>query len=331
MLCDRADRWLIGSRDTMKAQDFRTLVEQLGDLSPVQRDALVEALTAKGSGDQVVAMIETRFAAAPSCGHCGAADFKPWGSASGLKRYMCRACERTFNALTGTPLAGLRLREKWLDYARSLVDGVSLRKAAARTDIHLETSFRWRHRFLAAARNKKASAVTGIVEADETFILKSAKGSRKLVGRSPRKRGGKASKPGLSTDEHDAILIVRDRHGETTDAILFDLSTETIGSHLKPVVAKDAVLVTDGNRAYQAFAAATDIVQIALVASAGQRTIGCYHIQNVNAYQSRFKLWMARFKGVASRYLPSYLGWRRMIERDGEALTPRHCLAGAMG
>jgi len=36
----------------MKAQDFRALVEQLGDLSQVQRDALVEALTAKGSGCQ---------------------------------------------------------------------------------------------------------------------------------------------------------------------------------------------------------------------------------------------------------------------------------------
>lgn len=188
----------------MKAQDFRALVEQLGDLSQVQRDALVEALSAKGSGEDVVVMIETRFAASPSCGHCGEADFKPWGSASGLKRYWCKACERTFNALTGTPLAGLRLREKWLDYARSLVDGVSLRKAAERTDIHLETSFRWRHRFLAVAKDKKATAVTGIVEADETFILKSVKGSRKLVGRAPRKRGGKAKKPGLSTDEHDA-------------------------------------------------------------------------------------------------------------------------------
>lgn len=123
---------------------------------------------------------------------------------------------------------------------------------------------------------------------------------------------------------------MRDRHGETTDAILGDLSAETIGMHLKPVVAKDAVLVTDGNRAYEAFAAATDIVQIALVASVGERTIGCYHIQNVNAYQSRFKFWMARFKGVASKYLPSYLGWRRMIERDGETFTPRHFLAGAM-
>jgi transposase-like protein len=312
----------------MKAQDFRTLVEQLGDLSQVQRDALVEALSARGSGEEVVAMIETRFAAAPACGHCGEADFKPWGRAAGLKRYMCRACSRTFNALTGTPLARLRLREKWLDYARALVDGVSLRKAAARTGIGLDTSFRWRHRFLATARDKKAGAVTGIVE---TFILKSAKGSRKLVGRAPRKRGGKAKKPGLSTDEHDAILIVRDRHGETTDALLADLSAETIGAHLRPVVARDAVLVTDGNKAYEAFAAATDITQMALVASAGERTIGCYHIQNVNAYQSRFKLWIGRFNGVASKYLPSYLGWRRMIERDGERLTPRHCLAGAMG
>jgi transposase-like protein len=283
----------------MKAQDFRTLVEQLGDLSQVQREALVEALSAKGWGAEVVALIETRFAAAPCCGHCGKADFKPWGSASGLKRYMCKACARTFNALTGTPLSRLRLREKWLDYAHALVDGISLRKAAERTDINLETSFRWRHRFLAAARDKKASAVTGIVEADETFILKSAKGSRKLVGRAPRKRGGKARKPGLSTDEHDAILIVRDRHGATTDAMLADLSAATIGAHLKPVVAKDAVLVTDGNRAYQTFAAETGITQMALVASASERTIGCYHIQNVNAYQSRFKLWMVRFKGVA--------------------------------
>lgn len=314
----------------MKAQDFRALVEQLGDLTTVQRDALIEALSAKGSSQEVVALIETRFAAAPACGHCGKSEFGTWGSASGLKRYKCHACGRTFNALTGTPLSGLRLREKWLGYARSLVDGVSLRKAAAANDIHLETSFRWRHRFLAAAKTKKAGAVAGIVEADETFILKSAKGSREIVGRAPRKRGGKAKKPGLSTDEHDAVLIVRDRHGETTDAMLADLSAATIGAHLSPVVARDAVLVTDGNKAYEAFAAATGITQMALVAAHGERVIGCYHIQNVNGYVSRFDLWRARFKGVASKYLPSYLGWRRMIERDGDRLTPRHCLAEAL-
>jgi transposase-like protein len=315
----------------MKAKDFQAIVGQLGDLTEVQREALMEALSAKGGGSEVIALIETRFAAAPACGHCGEADFKFWGSASGLKRYMCRSCGRTFNALTGTPLARLRRREKWFDYARALVDGVSLRKAAARSGIHLETSFRWRHRFLASARDNKARAVTGIVEADETFILKSAKGSRKIAGRAPRKRGGKAKKRGLSTDEHDAILIVRDRHGATTDAMLADLSAESIGAYLKPVVAKDAVLVSDGNRAYEAVAADLDITQIALVASAGERVIGCYHTQNVNAYQRRFKQWLARFNGVASKYLPNYLGWRRMIEREAEALTPSHCLAIAIG
>jgi hypothetical protein len=50
----------------------------------------------------------------------------------------------------------------------------------------------------------------------------------------------------------------------------------------------------------------------------------------VNAYTSRLKTWMVRFKGVASKYLASYLGWRRMIERDGDRLTPRHALAMAI-
>lgn len=40
---------------------------------------------------------------------------------------------------------------------------------------------------------------------------------------------------------------------------------------------KDAVLVADGNRAYEVFAAATNIPQTGLVANAGERTIGCYH------------------------------------------------------
>ena len=58
---------------------------------------------------------------------------------------MCKACGRSFNVLAGTPLARLRLREKWLDHARSFADGVSQRKAAARTDIRLEISILRRH------------------------------------------------------------------------------------------------------------------------------------------------------------------------------------------
>jgi transposase-like protein len=315
----------------MKSREFQGLMEQLGELTPVQRTALMAALDGKGPANEAIALIEARFAAAPACGHCKSERFGGWGSASGLRRYKCKACKRTFNALTGTPLAQLHRRDAWLEYARAIVDRVSLRKAAARADVCLDTSFRWRHRFVQAARDNRPSVVTGVVEADETFILKSAKGSRKLVGRPARKRGGKARKPGLSTDDHDAILVIRDRHAVTTDHILPDLEGRTFAAFLKPVVAKDAVLVSDGRAAYGLFAREAGIDHVSLNARAGERSSGSYHIQNANAYHSRLKLWMLPFKGVASKYLPSYLGWRRMIERDGDRLTPRHTIAEALG
>jgi transposase-like protein len=95
----------------MKAQDFKAFVEQLGDLSEVQRAALAAALAGKGSANEAIALIETRFAAEPACGHCKSQRFGGWGKASGLKRYKCKDCGRTFNALTGTPLAQLHRRD----------------------------------------------------------------------------------------------------------------------------------------------------------------------------------------------------------------------------
>ncbi len=51
---------------------------------------------------------------------------------------------------------------------------------------------------------------------------------------------------------------------------------------------------------------------MALAISRGERRQGVFHIQNVNAYHSRLKTWMRRFNGVATKYLPSYLGAPRI-------------------
>jgi transposase-like protein len=313
----------------MNGKGFQALVAQLGDLSNVQRDALITALKRRLSLDDAIELIDSQFKTAPCCGHCGSKSVGGWSSQNGLARYRCRDCTRTFNALTGTPLAQLHRRDAWFDYARAIADGLSLRKAAARCGIALDTSFRWRHRFLKAAKDVKAKTVRGIVEADETFIRTSAKGSKKLVGRAPRKRGTK-SKPGLSSDDYTPVLIVRDRHGATLDHVLPDLLAPTFARLLQPVVAGDALLVSDGRAAYGQFADVAGLLHISLNASKGERTYGSYHIQNVNAYISRLKDWMRRFKGVATRHLPSYLGWRRMIEREGENLSETRCLMQAL-
>jgi transposase-like protein len=313
----------------MKTKAFQALLDELGGLTPIQRTALATALKSSGSADDVITLLESEFAKAPACGHCGCEDFSKWGVATGMKRYMCKACNRTFNALTGTPLAHLHKREKWLDYARAIVDGLTLRKAAARVGVHLETSFRWRHRFLATSKEAKPERLSGIVEADETFILKSAKGSRGLVGRAPRKRGGKPKKTGTSPDDYDIVLIARDRSGATTDHILYDLTAPTTAEVLKPIVAKDAVLVSDGRDAYAAFAHAESILHIAIIASRGEHVYRGFHIQNVNAYTSRLKSWLRPFRGVASWHLSSYLGWRRSVERLADKFTPERYLQDA--
>lgn len=225
----------------MKETEFQVLVTQLGGLSEVQRLALLEALKAKRPAAEALKLIEARFDAAPCCGHCGSHAQQPWGQASNLKRYRCKDCRRTFNALTGTPLAQLHRRDVWLAYGQALADGVSLRKAAKRCRIDLTTSFRWRHRFLSSAQDKKARSLAGVVEADETFFLKSQEGSRKIAGRAPRKRGGVARKRGIS-EEQVPVLIVRDRSTATTDRVLPDLKAEAIARTLDPIVARDALL-----------------------------------------------------------------------------------------
>jgi hypothetical protein len=50
--------------------------------------------------------------------------------------------------------------------------------------------------------------------------------------------------------------------------------------------------------------------------AAGVRVAGALHVQNVNAYHSRFKQWLRRFHGVVSHYLSNHLGWRWAVDAD---------------
>ena len=50
----------------------------------------------------------------------------------------------------------------------------------------------------------------------------------------------------------------------------------------------------------------------------------------MNAYHQRFRQWLARFHGVASRYLPNYLGWRWALD-DQRIASPERLLRAARG
>lgn len=114
----------------MKATEFRTWMEAFDRMSRGQRDKLREQLQGKAGGDKGVELIEQSFSAQPVCPHCASTELHRWGGSCGLQRYRCCSCNRTFNALTRTPLAGLRHKDKWLNYEQAMVQGLSIRKAA---------------------------------------------------------------------------------------------------------------------------------------------------------------------------------------------------------
>ena len=311
----------------MEREAFQAWLAEADGLSPRQREEAERVLAEPASLAAVVALLEARIDEARRCPHCSAEGAVIRGRSNGLRRYCCKGCGKTFNALTGTPLARLRKKELWAAFAEGLGEGDTVEGAAARCGVAGSTSFRWRHRFLAAV---KAGSIKlkGIVEADETYVLTSRKGARKL-DRKPRKRGGVAKKRGLSK-EQVPILVAADRSGTTFTHVLPDTTAATIRTHLERSIDPDALLVTDGAPFFPPCARALGLTHEPLNLKAGVRRRGDLHLNTVNSRHERLKTFLRGRRGVATKYLDSHLAWYHLAILP-RLPTPRSVLASVAG
>ena len=315
----------------MRQRSFAKYLDQLAALPRQQLIAVLETGHHIAQRAEAVSVIEAARAPRLACPRCAGTALHRHGVASALQRFRCRTCGRTFNSLTGTPLARLRHKGKWLDFCDTMLDpGATVRKSAKLVGVHRNTSFRWRHRMLTLTKLDRHFPLRGIVEADEMYVLESQKGARKLT-RPARRRGGVASRRGIS-GEQVCALVARDRGGRTHDAVTGRgaVSAAQLKRHLAPVLERDVLLVTDAHASYRAFARASGIAHASINLSAGERVRGAVHVQNVNAYHSRLRGWLVHFRGVATRYLDNYCGWRWAIDLQRIA-TPQAFLRSAIG
>lgn len=223
------------------------------------------------------------------------------------------------------------MKGKWMGQQEALQEGLSVHKAAAKLEVSPSTAFRWRHRFLKLAQPVMAVELTGVVEADETFFRRSCKGQALPLGRVARKRGGPIPQSDLGL-ELVPVLVARDRSAATADFVLPADTKACIVHALQPLVQADAVLCTDGSLAMATAAHELEVEHQPVNLSAGVRVRGPWHIQNVNNYHGRLKAWLHRFRGVATSYLPSYLGWFRALDRSSKnARSAAPMLALALG
>lgn len=299
----------------MKQGEFAQLLKDLANLTPAQRSKLTRKLQQdeidRQADDQLVPPAVAE-AAVEECPHCGHDKLNKHGHASGLQRWLCTSCKKTFNALTETPLAGMRMKHKWLEYASAMIAGHTLKQSAELCQISEPTAFLWRHRFLQCQHQAQSQQLTGIAESDETYFYYSEKGTKQLEGKA-RKRGGDKIKRGSA--QLVAVVVLRDRSGKGADRVITGEYRSEVRDLFCKHLAPDTLLTTDGKKGLCSAAHYRDAD--AHVCAPGKEARGGlgkpFHIQTVNAYHSTLKGWMRRFRGVATKYLKHYVGWHRHL------------------
>ena len=108
--------------------------------------------------------------------------------------------------------------------------------------------------------------------------------------------------------------------------MLLRVDAAALAAALDPVVAKDALLVSDGGASYPPCAAALGVSHETLNRSMGERVRGDLHVQTVNSRHSRLKDFLRPRRGIATRYLDNYLSWFHLVglaaPMTGPALPP---------
>jgi transposase-like protein len=253
------------------------------------------------------------------CPHCECRRVQGWGVRGGRRRYRCTACGRTFSEFTGTILAHNKRIDRVAAYCQALSRGLTVRAAAAECGIHRTTSFRWRHRLLAQLRTAAPPSPVGVAETTEIRFLHSQKGSRTLE-RAPYRRGGRGFAPDR---RRHWVLLVRDRFG-------ISLAQATgvrppLPSQLDAMLAPPAAGLTEMIAAagpfspYALFCRKHGIVY--RTATPWRPAPQAVDTSNARAAARRLLIWIARFRGVASRYLDNYLRWHALVDHANRSPT----------
>ena len=316
-------------------QHVRASIETATAEQVLDLKALIQSVVSRQIAEIALAKRTALTIRERECSHCQYSPSNLHGrQRNGRQRFRCinPDCRRTYNILTGTPMARARKPEQWGRYLSCMTDHLSVRKILE-TGIAIShvTVWRWRHRFLKAAIGINTPMLSGVIEADETFFIRSFKGHRGWKnGKAPDQRAARrsawgATKRGLS-DEQVPVLTALDNAGGLYEAILSSLAA--IEASLEGRIAAGSVLCSDGQRAYvkAATKAGAEHRRIAitkadwLTKTAGKprRKKGRLGLGRVNAHHGRLKVLInGRCRGVATRYLDSYLGWHRAMRRDG--------------
>ena len=252
-----------------------------------------------------------------SCLHCGSVAIVRNGKRSGRQAFMCRDCSKTFVETTGSAISNSHGGETvWKQVIRDTVEGISLDDTATSLDLSHSTVFNMRHKILTSLERYLSAepiVLSGVCELDETYTLESLKG-RKLpenYHREARKRGGKASKPGLS-NEQICICAGVNSDGKSI-AITVNRAAPSKAELVQvfaPRITDDTTILCDGSKNYDAFEDSCTVAHVK-------------HPNKVNGFHSFIKERLRSMRGIATIYQNRYNALFAEVYGDLDASVDR--------
>lgn len=267
---------------------------------------------------------ESAYGGMPNCPHCGSRRIQRHGTfslkdGSRHQRFLCKACNITSHAYTGTALNYLKKRDRWDRFVNCTIDRCSLRQMAAMLGVQVSTAFSWRHRLLAALTYDSQPVLNGCVAASEAYVRYSEKGNRCSDGRGahgirkaprrivPGKRRFRRLIDGKPTcvlvasanDRNVVVIVGRGRP-----------APERLQASLAPVLGDVAELWGYGTAPFAEACRCLGVrhrdTQVAWA------SVDPMHpCRAADRLRSQLHGWLAGFYGVATRYLDNYLAWYR--------------------
>lgn len=192
----------------------------------------------------VLFMEAQRWEGNPGCPHCGDVNvYQMQDSKTGERqanfRWRCHGCKQQFTVRTGTVFedSKIPLRHWCFAYWRASTS----KKGVSALEIHRQTGLSYKsclfmlHRIRFGMTDSAVPPLTGVVEADETY-----------VGGKPRYRGKKQGPKGNKA----AVMALVQRDGHVKTQVVANVTAKTVKKMVLENVAPSATLMTDESPVY---------------------------------------------------------------------------------
>lgn len=235
-----------------------------------------------------ISLCEKRKERIEACPHCKSNYFVKHGFYKEIQRYRCKNCGRTFSLTTDFIWKYSKKEpEKWAAFVELTLEKKTLRYCKAALGINLATAFYWRHKILQSLTTYIPEELHGNVYIAKSMMRENFKGCRNIT-----------------TLERKPIWVVGARG--SADSILAVpvckslWSMKSFNDKVYSKINKESYIVAYGDRYLSIVARKHNFGKVRK--RQGDEV-------SIKGFSRNMFMWFRKFRGIATKYLNSYLCW----------------------